>query len=94
MANPQHYTLAAATVKTFTLDEDYDQVEVTNVDGAARIYFTIGADSTPAVATDGSHVVAAVAGSRATIRARTSGDTVVKCISSGTPMVSVRGITS
>lgn len=90
MANPQHFTLVAATVKTFTLDSDFYEVEVTNVDGAAAAYFTVNG-ATPAVATDGSLVLPAAIG-HVTVRPRTAGATVVKMISAGTPKVSVRGI--
>ena len=91
MANPQHYTLVAATVKTFTLDADYAEVEVTNVDGTAAVYFTVGASQTPAVGSDGSNVLPAAIGFLV-VSPRTSGSTVVKCISAGTPKISVRGI--
>lgn len=90
MANPKHATLVATTVATVTLDADYPMVEVTNVDGAAIVYFTVDG-STPAVAADGSNVLAAAAGQRRELRVKTSGNTVVKLISSGTPKVSARG---
>jgi len=90
MANPQHFTLVASTVKTFTLDADYGEVELTNVDGTAAIYFTTDG-ATPAVATDGSIVLPAAIG-RLTVRPRTHGATVVKAISAGTPKISVRGL--
>lgn len=93
MANPQHFTLVANTIKTFTLDADYAEVEVMNLDGAATVYFTIGAGSTPAVGADGSDVLPAAIGFLS-LRPKTSGPTVVKTISSGTPTISVRGILS
>lgn len=90
VANPQHFTLVANTVKTFTLDADYSEVEVTNLDGAAAVYFTVGT-ATPAVDADGSHVLPAAIGFL-TVQPRTSGPTVVKAISAGTPKISVRGL--
>lgn len=90
MANPQHFTLVAATVKTFTLDADYGQVELTNVDGTAAVYFTTDGTA-PAVAADGTEVLPAAIG-RLTVKPRTQGATVVKAISAGTPKISVRGL--
>lgn len=93
MANPQHLTLAAATPATATLDADYNEVEVVNVDGAAAVYFTTDG-STPVVAGNGSHVVPAAVGGFVTVRPRTTGATVVKLISSAIVKVSVRGVIS
>jgi hypothetical protein len=92
VGNPQHFTLTAGTVKVFTLDADFGEIEVTNVDGTALVYFTTDG-SAPAVGADGSNVVTAGPGAFLSVRPRTSGNTVVKVISSGTPKVSVRGIT-
>jgi hypothetical protein len=89
-ASPTHVTLVAATVTTVTLDKDYNQVEVLNVDGAAAVYFTTNG-STPAVGANGSNVIPAAIGSL-TVLPGTTGNTVVKLISAGTPTVSVRGI--
>ena len=88
--SPQHATLVAAAVTTLTFDEDYGVVEVLNVDGAAAVYFTVDG-SAPAVAQTGSHVLPAAIGG-VEIEPVTSGVTVVKLISAGTPKVSVRGI--
>jgi hypothetical protein len=61
--SPQHATLVADTVSTFTLDTDFRLVEVLNVDGAAAVYFTVdGAD--PEVAGEGSNVLPAAIGAR------------------------------
>lgn len=90
--SPQHHTCVAATAHTFTLDKDYALVEVTNVDGAAEVYYR--ADGTaPGVAADGSHVLPATICSDE-IDPKTSGPTVVKVISAGTPKVSVRGLST
>lgn len=90
MANPQHFTLVAATVKTFTLDADYGEVELTNVDGAAAVYFTTNG-TTPVAAADGTYVLPAAIG-RLTVKPHTQGVSVVKAISTGTPKISVRGL--
>lgn len=90
MANPQHLTLTAATVATFTLDSDFDQVEVTSLDGASRVSFTVNG-ATPAVDANGSYVLPAAISSLI-VNVPTAGATVVKVISAGTPLVSVRGI--
>lgn len=88
--SPQHATLVAATVTTFTFDVDYNSVEVLNVDGAAAVYFTVDG-TTPAVATTGSHVLPAAIGGLQ-IFPPTGTVSVVKLISGGTPTVSVRGV--
>lgn len=90
MANPQHVTLVADTVATVTLDQDFYEVEITNVDGTAEVYFTTDGED-PAIEEDGSHVLPAAIGF-VQLRPRSSGDTVVKLISAGTPRVSVRGV--
>ena len=47
MANPlAPVTLTADTVSTFTLDGDYDTVEVLNGDGAAEVFFTVDGGKT------------------------------------------------
>ena len=91
MANPQHFTLVANTAKTFTLDADFNSVEVTNVSGTAAVYFAIGSDAAIGVQADGCEVIPAAIGSL-TVKVRTSGNTVVKVISAGTPQVSVKGV--
>lgn len=89
--NPQHVTLTASTVATVTFADDYPEVEVVNVDGAAAVYFTVGATGVPTVGGNGCNVLPAAIG-YLSIPARSSGDTIVKLISSGTPKVSVRGV--
>ena len=88
--SPQHATLEADTVETFTFDEDFNAVEVLNVDGAAAVYFTTDGED-PEVAGTGSNVLPAAVGGL-TMDVQSGSATVVKCISAGTPMVSVRGI--
>lgn len=88
--SPRHATLQAATVATITFDRDYPRVEVANVTGAAAVYFTVDG-STPAAEQTGSHVLPAAIGS-VDVDVHTSGPTVVKLISAGTPKVSVRAI--
>ncbi|MFI7073569.1 hypothetical protein [Micromonospora sediminicola] len=84
----QHYTLAANTEKTFTFDGNYGWVEVLNVDGAAAVYFTT--DNTAAtVGGDGCYVLPAAISSLE-VRDATTGNTVVRVKSAGTPTVSVR----
>jgi hypothetical protein len=85
----RHITLTANTAATVTLDDDYDNVEVINVDGAAALYFTIDG-STPTVAGNGTIVLPAAIGG---LSYQPYGATVstVKAISTGTPRISVRG---
>jgi hypothetical protein len=61
VAAPRHATLTAGAVTTLDMGGDFETVEVTNVDGAAAIYFTTNG-STPAVEGTGSHVVVAGVG--------------------------------
>lgn len=88
--SPQHTTLVADTVTTVTFDQDFARIEVVNVDGAAAVYFRIGSTD-PVVAATGSHVLPAAICAME-IDVHTSGPTVVKLISPGTPKVSVRGL--
>lgn len=88
--SPQHLTLPANTVVTVTFDTDFNEVEVVNVDGIALVYFTVDR-STPAIGGTGSHVLPAAIGGL-TVKPGTTGATIVKLISPGTPAVSVRGI--
>jgi hypothetical protein len=91
MANPlAPVTLTADTVATFTLDGDYDTVEVLNGDGAAEVFFRVdGGD--PEVDGAGCYYLPAAIGSLA-VEVTSGATTVVKAISSGTPKVAVRGI--
>lgn len=89
-ASPQHVTLVAGVVSTVTFDADFARIEVTNVDGAAAVYFRMdGVD--PVAAAEGTYVLPAAIG-RIEVPPGTAGVTVVKLISAGTPKVSVRGI--
>ena len=92
MANPlAPVTLTADTVSTFTLDGDYDTVEVLNGDGAAEVFFTVdGAD--PTVDGAGCYYLPAAIGALAVENRASGAAPVVKVISSGTPKVAVRGI--
>jgi hypothetical protein len=89
--SPQHDTLAAGEVTTMTFDVDFAEVEVMNVDGAAEVYFRFdGTD--PTVAGDGCDVLPAAISS-GNFKPGTSGPTVLKLISAGTPKVTARGLT-
>lgn len=89
--SPQHSTLVASTVATFTFDSNYGRVEVMNVDGAAAVYVST-TGTNPTVAGTGFDVVPAAVGAAVELVDQTSGNTVVKLISAGTPQVSVRGL--
>jgi hypothetical protein len=93
MANPlAPVTLTADTVATFTLDGDYDTVEVLNGDGAAEVFFTVDGVAAPTVDGAGCYYLPSAIGSLAVKALRRDGATVIKCISTGTPKVAVRGI--
>jgi hypothetical protein len=91
-ASPQTATLVATTVSTLTYDEDFPAVEVMNVTGTAAVFVRFDGVN-PTVGGAGCHVVPATAGATILRKPRTSGVTVVKLISSGTPQVSARGLT-
>lgn len=87
MADPQHATLVANTVKTITLAVDANKVNICNVDGASAVYVTVDG-TTPTVGGDGSWVLPAAIGDLE-LEVTGPGNTVVKLISAGTPKVSV-----
>lgn len=88
--SPQHATLTANTVLPIVFDQDYDRIEIVNVDGAAAVYFRVG-QTNPGIAAEGSQVLPAAIGS-VEVDVTTSGGTEVRLISAGTPKVSVRGV--
>lgn len=81
-------TLVASTVDTVTIQRDTRSVEVTNLDGAAAIYFTVDG-TTPTVAGASTYELPAVPSSREVPAPKVEDATVVKLISSGTPSYSV-----
>ncbi|MFC0504230.1 hypothetical protein [Micromonospora costi] len=87
--SPQHFTLTANVEKTFTFDVNGATVEVTNLDGAAEVYFTV--NNTPAVVgQDGCHVLPAAICSMELPDETKGVNSVVRVRSAGTPKVSVR----
>lgn len=87
-------TLTASTVDTVTVTKragqaDYStRVEVTNLDGAAAIYFTVDG-SAPTVGGAKTFELPAAVGSREISTDAVGSDAVVKLISVGTPKYSV-----
>lgn len=88
-ASTQHQTLTANTVDTVTLDGDYDTVEVFNRGSTGDIYFRVDGTA-PTVGGAGSFIV--TPGMSLIVDPPTSGNSVVKLISSGTPPYSVTGV--
>jgi hypothetical protein len=88
--SPQHFTLVADTVTTCTFSSNFGRVEILNVDGAAAVYISTDG-SAPVVGGTGYDVLPAAICS-VEVADQTSGNTVVKLISAGTPKVSVRGL--
>ncbi len=76
--------LSAATVDTVTFGDDCDMIEVFTTDGAAAISFTTDG-STPTAGAKNTYYVPASAGSALEVSVPTSGKTVVKLVSTGTP---------
>jgi hypothetical protein len=89
--SPQHATLVGSTVATMTFDEDFAEMEIMNVTGTSAVYVRFDGVA-PVVAAAGTHVVPAIAGATIIRKPKTSGASVVKFISAGTPVVSARGI--
>lgn len=86
--SPQHATLTANVELPLTFDFNAGMVEVTNIDGTAEVYFTV--DNTPVtVGANGCHVLPAAVCSME-LPDRTTGNTIVRVRSAGTPRVSVR----
>jgi len=79
-------TLTASTVTEVDFVDDVDAVEIIT-DGAAAVYATVDG-SAPTVGGGNCYYLPAVAGSKE-IHPPTSGGTVVKLISAGTPTVGV-----
>lgn len=103
MAFVRHGTLTASTVTTVTLPSRLaptaagaiGHAEITNVDGADKIYFQVlsnaNSSTVPTVAGNDCEVLPAVPGSMTVPLPTEGGDPVlVKMISSGTPVYSVR----
>jgi hypothetical protein len=80
--------LAAAQVKTVRFAEDLNSVDVIS-DGTAAVYYTLNG-STPAVAGSNCYLIPAGAIGVDTREPPTSGPTLVKLISEGTPVISVQ----
>jgi hypothetical protein len=80
----------AAGGDTVTFARDCDEVRVTNVDGAAAIYYTVNGDPVVAGAND-TYWVPATAGASRTTRVPHQATVVVTLDSSGTPVFSVEG---
>lgn len=83
----QAKTLAANTVDTVTFNDDLDAVVVFS-DGAAALYFTVDG-TTPTIGGDNTYVLLKGVHAARRVLVPTSGDTVVKLISSGAPTYSV-----
>ena len=87
--SPQHATLTATVEKTFTFDSNAAWVEVTNVDGAAPVYFTVN-NTSAVVGQDGCHVLPAAICSMEIPDGTAGANSIVRVRSAGTPQVSVR----
>ncbi len=88
--SPQHATLVANVATPLTFDQDFERVEILNVDGADAVYVKIGATN-PTVGGTGCPVLPAAICSLE-LPVYTADATVVRLISAGTPKVSVRGL--
>ena len=80
----------AAGGDTVTFARDCDEVRVTNVDGAAAIYFTVDGDAVT-VGGNGSYWVPATAGASRTVAVPKQATVVVTLDADGTPVFSVEG---
>jgi hypothetical protein len=80
-------TLTAASEDTFTFDTDLDQIEITNHGGIHPVYYTT--DGTPATVAGRNTRILPAGWHTARVRPYTTGPTVVRVISAGTPTISV-----
>lgn len=85
-----HGTLTQDDVEDVNLERDAVRVEVLNRDGAAEIFFTVDGP-TPTVEGENCHVLPAAIGALE-VDSKSSDDTHVRLISSGTPSFSVRRV--
>lgn len=83
-------TLTAATVATVTLDQDYDEVTITNHSSTDYVNYLVDSGATDP-ATDGAGTGVVLAGERVTVPSPGGGGsaTQVKVVSAGTPKVTV-----
>lgn len=92
VASAKTATLVAATQDTVTLTKDYNQVEVTNLDGAAALTVRVDSGVTNATVDGDDCVVLPAAIGSVVIASPAQGNSQVKLISSGTPKYQVRGL--
>ncbi len=88
--SPQHGQLTGGVVAVLTFDRDFDKGEVLNRDGTDEIWGRFGTVD-PTVGGTGCFVLPAAVNADV-LDVYTSGNTVVRLISAGTPKYSVRGI--
>lgn len=87
-ASPQHLTLTANVEAVLTFDINAGKVEILNLDGTAEVYVSV--DNTPVtIGANGFHVLPAAISSLE-LDDKTTGNTVVRLRSAGTPRMSVR----
>jgi hypothetical protein len=86
----RHVVLVASAVTTVTMDKAYDKVEIVNKDAAGEVHGTTDGTTPTVDGNDQLYLPAAIGGVE--VQPNTSsGGTVVKLISTGTPKVYVRG---
>ncbi len=88
MALVKTTTLVAATVYTYEPGINASFCEVTNLDGAAEVYFTTSGVA-PTVGGDNCVALPAVISS-VEVKEEIAGNAAIKLISAGTPKVSIR----
>lgn len=86
-----HSQLAAGTVDTVTLEEGFNMYEIYNVDGSARIDYTLDG-STPAEGGSATGRVLPATIAVDVVNVKSDGSTVVKLISTGTPHYSIQAV--
>jgi hypothetical protein len=91
--SPRYATLTGGAVSTVTFDQDYEQVELLNIDGAAEVSVRVGTTGVadPVAGETGVELLpAAIA--PLTLDVHTSGPTVVKLLAATAARVVVRGL--
>lgn len=92
--SPRYATLTGGAVSTVTFDQDYKQVELLNIDGAAEVSVRVGAGTVadPVAGQTGVEILPAAIGALV-LNVHTSGPTVVKLLADSAARVAVRGLT-
>jgi hypothetical protein len=91
--SPRYATLVAGVVNTVTFAQDYEQVELLNIDGSTEVSIRVGAGTVdpPVAGETGVELLPAAIGPLL-LDVHSSGPTVVKLLATSAGRVCVRGL--